>query len=214
MTRAAILIVDDHPLVREGLSARIALQPDMEVCGEAADIDEALALLDATKPALMIVDLTLKRGHGLTLIKQAAHRSPDTKMLVLSARDEWLLAERALRAGAQGYVNKQEAQERVIDAMRTVLQGKRYLSDETAQRLVGQTVGAKSAAGGVDSLSDRELEIFELIGQGASTRAIAEQLQLSIHTIETHRENIRTKLHLSTGPELVRHAVQWALETK
>jgi DNA-binding NarL/FixJ family response regulator len=215
MTRARVLIVDDHPLVREGLSARISSQPDMEVCGEASDVDEALALLDATKPALVIIDLTLKTGHGLTLIKKVNARAPRTKILVVSAREESLFAERSMRAGAHGYVNKQEAQEKVIIAMRMVLRGERYLSSELTQRLVGRAVGARSKPVGIEeSLSDRELEIFELIGRGNSTRSIAQQLQLSIHTIESHREHIRAKLNLSNGSELVQRAVQWVLEAR
>jgi DNA-binding NarL/FixJ family response regulator len=209
-----VLIVDDHPLVRAGLAARISSQADMEVCGEASDVDEALALLDATEPALVIVDLTLKAGHGLTLIKKVSQRAPRTKILVVSAHEESLFAERAMRAGAHGYVNKQEAQERVIAAMRTVLQGERYLSAESIERLVGRAVGARSKPGGIESLSDRELEIFELIGRGKSTRSIAQQLHLSVHTIETHRENIRAKLNLNNGSELVQRAVQWVLEPR
>jgi DNA-binding NarL/FixJ family response regulator len=210
---AKVLIVDDHPLVREGLAARISAQPDMEVCGEATDIDEALLQLGANKPALMIVDLTLKDGHGLTLIKKASQQAPGTKMLVVSAHEESLFAERALRAGAHGYINKQEAQANVIEAIRAVLRGECYLSAEMTRQLVGQTFGGKPRRGGIDSLTDRELEIFELIGRGKSTRLIAQQLDLSIHTIETHRENIRDKLDLKNGSELVRRAVQWVIET-
>jgi DNA-binding NarL/FixJ family response regulator len=212
--RARVLIVDDHPLVREGLAARISAQPDMEVCGEAASVDEALALLDTTKPELMIVDITLKHGHGLDLIKKAAQRQPNAKMLVVSAHEESLFAERALRAGAQGYVNKQEAQGMIIEAIRAVLRGERYLSAEITQRLVGRAVEGDGKRGGIESLSDRELEIFELIGRGRSTRLIAEQLNLSVHTIETHRENLRAKLNLRNGSELVQRAVRWVLESR
>lgn len=212
-TRTKVLIVDDHPLVREGLTARIADQPDLEVCGEAPGVDEALALLEATHPALMIIDLTLRNGHGLGLIKHVSRHAPETKMLVLSAHDESLLAERALRAGAHGYLNKQEAQGAVLDAIRAVLRGERYISVEMTQRLVGQAVAGKTRRRGIESLSDRELEIFELIGRGKSTRAISEQLGLSVHTIETHRENIRAKLNLRNGTELVQRAVQWVLES-
>jgi DNA-binding NarL/FixJ family response regulator len=208
-----VLIVDDHPLVREGLAAHISAQPDMQVCGEAPDVDGALKLLDRTHPTLIVVDLTLKNGHGLDLIKKVSRIAPQTKILVVTAHDESLLAERALRAGAHGYVNKQEAQETVIDAARTVLRGGRYLSAEMTQRLLERAVAGPSRPGGIESLSDREIEIFELIGHGNSTRSIARQLHLSIHTIETHRENIRAKLNLRDGSELVRRAVQWVLET-
>jgi DNA-binding NarL/FixJ family response regulator len=212
LRKAKILIVDDHPLVREGLAARISAQIDLEVCGEACDVDDALALLESTQPELMIVDLTLQHSSGLALIKKVHQVDPRTRMLVVSAHDESLLAERALRAGAHGYVNKQEAQGKVLDAIRTVLRGERYVSSIVTQRLLGHAVGGKRVAGGVESLSNRELEIFELIGSGKSTRSIAEQLHLSVHTIETHRENIRIKLGVHNGIELVRHAVQWVLE--
>ena len=214
MHRARVLIVDDHPLVREGLTARISAQPDMEVCGEAADVDEALALLHTVNPALMIVDLALKSSHGVDLIKKVRREGAQTKMLVVSAYDESLFAERALRAGADGYINKQEAQEKVIDAIRVLLRGERYLSAEMTQRLLGQALSGKPDRHGVANLSDRELEIFRLIGLGKSTRSIAQQLHLSVHTIETHRENIRAKLDLRNAAELMQRAVQWVLETR
>jgi DNA-binding NarL/FixJ family response regulator len=210
--KAKILIVDDHPLVREGLVARISAQTDLEVCGEAADVDDALALVESKHPELVIVDLTLRSSNGLAFIKKVNHDDPTTKMLVVSAHDESLLAERALRAGAHGYVNKQEAQGKVLDAIRAVLRGERYVSPLVTQRLLGRAAGGKRITGGVESLSNRELEIFELIGQGKSTRSIAEQLHLSVHTIETHRENIRIKLGVQSGTELLQHAVQWVLE--
>jgi DNA-binding NarL/FixJ family response regulator len=201
MARAKVLIVDDHPLVRQGLAARIAGEPDMQVCGEASGVDEALALLDATEPALVIVDLMLKVGHGLNLVKKVAQTAPHTKILVLSAHEEALFGERSIRAGAHGYVNKQEAQEKIIAAMRAVLRGERYLSTETIQRLIGRAAGARSDVEGIEGLSDRELEVFELIGRGKSTRSIAQKLHLSVHTIESHRENIRAKLSLQNGAE-------------
>lgn len=207
-----VLIVDDHPLVREGLAARLLAQPDLHVCGEAADLDQALELLDAAKPALMIVDLALKSGHGLDLIKRTNRQHPDTKMLVVSAYDEFLFAERVLRAGAHGYVNKQEAQDKFIEAVRVVLRGEIYLSEAMTQRLVTRTISAKQRAAGVLGLTDRELQILEHIGRGKSTRAIADQLSLSIHTIETHREHIRKKLGLRNSAELVQRAVLWVLE--
>jgi DNA-binding NarL/FixJ family response regulator len=210
--RARVLIVDDHPLVREGLAARISAQPDMQVCGEAASVDEALVLLDTTRPALIVVDLALKGGHGLKLIKNVSQASPETRMLVVSAYEESLYGERVLHAGAHGYVNKQEAQQQVVDAIRVVLRGERYLSAELTQRLVERAVGRGARVAGIDSLSDREIEIFELIGRGESTRSIAERLRVSVHTIESHRENIRAKLDLRTGSELVQRAVRWVLE--
>ena len=213
MTDSTILIVDDHPLVREGLSARISRESDLQVCGEAENVEDALALVESLNPTLIIVDITLKHGSGLTLIKQVAERKPQTKILVLSAHEESLFAERVLRAGANGYINKQEAQQQIINAIRTILSGERYLSASITNALVGQAIDGKPQARSIENLSDRELEIFGLIGRGQSTRSIAKQLNLSIHTIETHRENIRAKLNLRNGSELMQRAVQWVLES-
>lgn len=207
-----VLIVDDHPLVLEGLIARISAQPDLEVCGEASDVDQALSLASITRPALMIVDLALKGGNGLDLIKKVKAGDVSPKILVVSAYEEVFFAERALRAGAQGYINKQELPGSIIDAIRKVLRGELYLSANMTQRLAGQALSGSAAPRGVEGLSDRELQIFQLIGQGNSTRLIAEQLHLSIHTIESHREKIRIKLGLRNGTELLQSAVQWVLE--
>jgi DNA-binding NarL/FixJ family response regulator len=213
MTKSSILIVDDHPLVREGLTARIGRESDLEVCFEAGDVDEALKLLETETPDLMIVDISLKRGYGLNLIKQVRNSKPEIKTLVLSAHEETLFAERALRAGAGGYINKQQAQDNIIIAIRTVLSGERYLSDSLTNSLVDQAIDGKPRPKSIENLSDRELEIFGLIGRGHNTRAIAAQLNLSIHTIETHRENMRAKLNLRNGSELMQRAVQWVLES-
>jgi DNA-binding NarL/FixJ family response regulator len=209
--RPTVLIVDDHPLVREGLAARISAQHDMAVCGEAADVEEALELLHKTNPTLMIVDLALKNGHGLDLIARVKKRGDGTLMLVVSAYEDSLFAERALRAGAHGYINKQEAQENILLAIRTVLRGTRYLSPEMTAWLVDRAIDGTDTRRGIVSLSNRELEVFELIGQGKSTRAIAGQLGLSVHTIETHREKIRAKLGLVDGAALARRAAEWVL---
>ncbi len=146
--RVSIAIVDDHPLVREGLSARIAAQPDMEVCGEADDIESALELVVTKRPSLVIVDIALREGHGIDLIKRIVAAGVQTRMLVVSAYDESLFAERALRAGALGYINKQELQGKVVEALRTVLRGERYLSTALAQRLIAQAIGSKGGTGG------------------------------------------------------------------
>ncbi len=212
--RARIALVDDHPLVREGLTARIAAQPDLEVCWEADDPQEALALIRARKPDLVIVDVAFKHGSGFELIKTLSAEDNPPRMLVVSAYDEELFAERMLRAGAQGYVNKQELHGSVLEAIRAVLAGEIYLSTDLAQRLASQAVSGRRSAGGLEVLSDRELQVFELIGRGAGTRAIATQLNLSVHTIESHREHIRAKLHLRNGAELVRRAVLWTLESR
>jgi DNA-binding NarL/FixJ family response regulator len=208
----SILIVDDHPLIREGLAARISTQPDMHVCGEATTVNDALAVLDNTDPSLVLVDLALRNGHGLELIKAVQKTGKDTKMLVISAYEESLFAERALRAGAHGYINKQEIQENVLSAIRTVLRGQRYLSAEMTQRLLEQAVGGGHELRGIATLTDRELEIFELIGRGKRTSAIAQLLGLSVHTIESHREHIRAKLRLRNGTELLQRAIQWVLD--
>jgi len=207
-----VAIVDDHPLVREGLSARISAQHDMEVCGEAADIESALELIVSKRPSLVIVDIALKDGHGIDLIKRIVAAGVNTRMLVVSAYDETFFAERALRAGALGYINKQELQGQVVEAIRAVMRGERYLSTAMAQRLIAQAIGNKISQGGTELLTDRELQIFQLIGRGKSTREIARELNVSVHTIDSHREHIRTKLDLHTGTELIQRAVQWHIE--
>jgi len=209
-----ILVVDDHPLVRAGLAARIADQQDLEICGEAANVAEALAQVKTTSPDLAIIDIQLLDSHGIDLIKEIHSRFPSTKMLVVSAFDESLYAERALRAGAHGYINKRELQDNIIGALRTVVAGERYLSPKMTQQLVGQAVGGKDPAGGdpVARLSDRELEVFQLIGRGNTTGEIARQIFLSVHTIDTHREKIRHKLGVKNSNELMQRAVQWVLE--
>lgn len=212
---AKVLIVDDHPLVREGLAARLSGLPDLVVCGEADSVEDGLRLLRIAKPNVIVVDLALKDGHGLDLVKRVKRSGSDAKMLVLTAYDETLFAERALRAGAHGYVSKQEAQHALIGAIRKVLGGELYLSPGMTQRLVSQTLGStRSAPLTAEKLSDRELQIFELIGRGAATRDIAAQLKLSVHTIETHRERIRAKLALRNGTELARQAIRWVIENE
>jgi DNA-binding NarL/FixJ family response regulator len=210
--RFKIHIVDDHPVVREGLSIRISLQPDLEVSGEAATEEEAIALANQTAADLMIVDLSLKGGHGLELIKRIKSLHPAVKMLVVSGFPESLYAERALRAGALGYVSKQDSNDKLIDAIRTVLAGRRFISPEISRRLVEQALGGDMQKTPIERLSDRELEVFRMIGEGLATGTIASQLFVSALTINTHRENIKKKLGLSTAGELSRAAVQWVLE--
>ncbi len=208
-----ILIVDDHSMVREGLRLRIEAFPDLEVCGEATTEDEAMELVKETSPQLIIVDISLKSGHGIELIKRVKASYPSIKMLVSSGFQESLYAERALRAGALGYLNKQDSGEKLIEAIRAVLRGERYVSAETTQRLVSQALGNQGELKSpVDCLSDRELEVFRMIGQGLTSSTIANDLLLSTHTIDTHRENIKRKLGLKNAAELNRHAVQFLLE--
>ena len=203
--------MDDHPLIREGLRARLGSQPDLEICGEESAVNEALVSIRATDPDLVIVDLALRNSHGLDLIKRLRAEGSAAKLLVISAYPESLFAERALRAGANGFIGKEALQAHVLEAIRTVLRGERYLSPQMSQRLLAQALDGKRTATGVEALTDRELQIFELIGRGLSTSEIARQLMLSAHTIESHREKIRRKLKLRNGTELMLHAVQWQL---
>lgn len=213
LSRSRILIVDDHSMVREGLRLRISAFPDLEVCGEATTEDEAIALVKETNPELVIVDISLKEGHGIELIKRIKAIAPKVKMLVSSGFQESLYAERALRAGALGYLNKQDSGEKVIDAIRTVLSGERYVSQAITERLVSQALGNRNeSADPIDLLTDRELEVFRMIGNGKTSGAIAEELFLSTHTIDTHRENIKRKLGVKNAAQLSRHAVQFLLE--
>lgn len=212
---AKILIVDDHPLVRAGLELQISSHEDLQTCGNADGMDEALEIQAQLRPDLIIVDLTLKTGDGLDLIREARRLDPDVKMLVLSAHEESLYAERALGAGASGYVNKQEAPRLIVEAIRHVLSGKRYVSSRTLERITvraleGETIGASPT----DTLSDRELEVFQLIGDGQSTAGIANKLHLSPHTVDSHREHIRYKLGLDNASQLMRRAILFQLESE
>ncbi len=214
-TPIRILIVDDHALVRLGLAQLISDEPDMEVCGDVSDADEALAKVKELQPHLVILDISLQRGNGIELTKCLKARHPNVKVLISSMHDESLFAERALRAGALGYINKQEATDKVVGAIRQVLDGQIYLSPEMTNHLLHRLGSQRDELlerPSLASLSDREWEVFELIGRGLSTRQIAKQLHLSIKTIETHREHIKEKLALTNGAELTRHAVQWVLE--
>ncbi len=192
---------------------RISAQPDLEVCGEAATEDEALALVNDTNPNLIIVDISLKSGHGIELIKQVKSRYAAVKMLVVSGFQDSLYGERALRAGAMGYLNKQESNDKLLDAIRTVLKGERFVSPELTRRLVARALeGRDDAQDPIELLTDRELEVFRMIGEGLTSGSIANRLFLSIHTIDTHRENIKRKLGVSNAAELSRAAVRWLLE--
>lgn len=208
-----VLIVDDHPVVRRGLAELIADEPDLEICGQAADVQEALRLVDATHPDVVVCDISLQAGNGIELIEQIKARDERVKTLVSSMHDESLFAERALRAGAMGYINKQEPSERVIAAIRGVLSGQVVLSPRMSNRMLQSVVGGETLdQDPIGTLSNRELEVFELIGQGLTTKKIAGRLHLSPKTIETHREKIKTKLNLGNSTELTRRAVQWVLE--
>lgn len=212
--RWRILVVDDHPLVRAGLAALIGNEPDLEVCGEAAGQGEALQRLKECPPDLAIIDISLGEGSGFNLIKHIKASGVAVRMLVSSMHDESLYAERALRAGAMGYINKQEAAERMVDAIRTVLKGKVYLSERVTERiLLGMTQSnGQDDDSPLGNLSDRELEVFWLIGEGVGTSEIASRLHLSVKTIETHRDKLKKKLGVDSAGELNRFAMQWVME--
>jgi len=211
-----ILIVDDHPLVRLSLREFIRRESDLEVCGEAEDREEALASVAATKPHLAIIDLTLKNSNGMELIKDLRDRHPEVKILVLSMHDEILHAERAVRAGASGYITKQEATTKVMVAIRQVLSGEIYWSERAAARVASKVAGPAqvNAAFPVDCLTDRELQVFELIGAGRSTRQISAALHIDVSTVETYRARIKEKLSLKDALALLQYAIRWHVATQ
>jgi DNA-binding NarL/FixJ family response regulator len=210
-----ILIVDDHPVVREGLKMQIATQPDWEVCGEAEDVPGALALLASSPPDLAIIDISLKKGNGIDLIRRIKDRHRAVRVLVWSMYPENLYAERALQAGAQGYLHKGKATSQLVGAICAVLAGKVYVSQELANDLLQRAVGGKvEVRSPLDLLSNRELEAFELMGQGRTTDKIAAQMNVSPKTVETYRARIKEKLGLNNVTELVQQAAQWVLENK
>ena len=208
----SIFIVDDHPVFRKGLAQLLNSESDFDVCGEAEDAAAALKFLKKKLPALVIVDITLKDSSGIDLIKDIKQLFPEIQILTLSMHDEMIYAERALRAGAKGYVMKQEAPETIIKAIRHILGGNTYFSDDVTTRLFSKMADGNrkiSASSPVDLLSDRELEIFQMIGRGFSSRQIAGKLHISIKTVENHRAHIKEKLNLSSAIELVQHATLW-----
>ena len=211
-----ILIVDDHPIVREGYVHLIERRDDLRVCAQAGGKVEAIQQILESAPQLMIADISLSDGSGLELIKDVKSQFPQIKILAVSMHDETLYAERCVRAGAQGFINKQQAPEQLIKAIQQVLKGKIYLSTEITERMISRTLGTLEVEtqSPIEQLSDRELEVFEQIGRGETTRQIAGQLNLSTKTIETYRENIKHKLNLSNANELTRHAIQWVLENQ
>lgn len=210
-----ILIVDDHPVVREGLAMQIATQSDLEVCGEAEDVPAALALVTSVQPDLVIIDISLKKGTGLDLIRRIKDRNDPVPILVWSMYPENLYAERALRAGAQGYLHKGRATSHLLDAIRAVLAGKVYVSNEMADDLLNRVIGGKVVQRSpMDLLSNRELQAFELIGQGQTTEKIAVLMNVSPKTVETYRARIKEKLNLNNVTELVQRAAQWVLESE
>jgi DNA-binding NarL/FixJ family response regulator len=207
-----VFVVDDHPIVREGLTLLINREADLVVCGEAEEAQAALAAISRCHPDVVVVDISLSGPDGLDLIK-TLRATAGPPMLVLSMHDELIYAERALRAGASGYIMKQEGTQRVLVALRRILKGEVYLSDRAASRMVQHYVrGPAAVTRPVEAeLSDRELEVYRLIGDGHGTRQIAEQLHLSVKTVETYQAHIKEKLSLRNARELVQHAIEWNL---
>jgi len=210
-----IFIVDDHPMMRDGLAQMIANEPDLSVCGEAEDASEALAQIEKLKPDLAIVDITLRSSSGLELIKDLQIRLPLVAVLVISMHDESLYAERVLRAGGRGYIMKQEGGKKLMEAIRQVLSGQTYISPKISAKIVDAFSGRRSGnLSPVETLTDREFEVFQLIGGGLSTKEIADKLRVSAKTVEVHRVNIKQKLNIGTAPELIRFAVRWVESQK
>lgn len=206
-----IFVVDDHPIVRDGLVTLINQQDDLQVCGGAEDAREALKALSHLRPDVVIVDITLKDSDGLELTRDIKARYPRLPVVVLSIHDESVYAERALRAGAQAYLMKEVVSDNIIKAIRTVLTGEVYVSDKIARKFVRKALGAKADAIGAstDALSDREFQVFRLIGRGCKASQIAQRMHLSIKTVETYRSRIKDKLNLNNASDLLQYAIKW-----
>lgn len=205
-----ILIVDDHPIVRDGLCARIGAETDLSVCGETDNAGDAIRLVREARPHAAVVDISLKSGNGIDLVGRLKKNHEGVRVLVHSMYEETLYAERALHAGAMGYLNKQDSADYIIPALRRLLDGKIYLSEKMSQRLLmGMAGAAPSDQPAVARLSNRELQVFELIGEGQSTKEAAERLKISPKTVETHRENIKSKLGLDSTLRLTHYAIRW-----
>jgi DNA-binding NarL/FixJ family response regulator len=209
--KARVFLVDDHPLVREWLSQLIQSQGDLAVCGEAEDAPEALRKIEQSKPDIVIADISLKDSHGLELVKDLQAWRASLPVLVLSMHDESLYGERVLRAGAKGYITKQEATKKILQAIRQVLDGGIYISENLAARMVSTMVMGRGETrkSPMERLTDRELEVFSLIGKGQGTRRVASELHLGIKTVESYRARIKEKLGLKDGTELLQQAIQW-----
>lgn len=207
--KARVLLVEDHPLFREGLAFLINQQPDLQVCGMADNLADGLVLVRSAGAQILILDITLKGPSGLELIKEIFAQGVEVPILVLSGHEEALYAERVLRAGAKGYISKDESPEHVVAAIRRVLQGETYLSPQMTAKIVRTFSRGPSHIAGIASLTDRELEVFELIGRGRTTREIGARLHLGSSTVETYRARIKTKLSLENATQLSHEAVRW-----
>jgi DNA-binding NarL/FixJ family response regulator len=211
-----VFVVDAHPIVRQGLALLINSEQDLVVCGEAEDAQSAMQSVTVVRPDIMVVDISLNGPDGLDLLKDIRMRHPDLPVLILSMHDESIYAERALRAGAQGYIMKQEATEKVLVALRRILSHEIYVSERIANRMLQRYIGSPTSErpSSVADLTDRELEVFRLIGEGHSTRQIAEELHISVKTVESYQAHIKEKLSLRSARELVQHAIQWSIGEK
>lgn len=207
--RARIIIVDDHPVVRERLTELIAEEHDLAVCGQAEDASQAVALIGSTNPQVAVVDLGLKNSSGLDLIKQIRSDFGGVTVLVLSMFDETIWAERSIQAGARGYVNKQEASKTIVMAIRSVLAGETYLSPALALRLANRLSRPQPGEAGIESLTDREVQVLGLIGRGFNSRQIAEAMGIDISTVDTYRARIKEKLNLSDAAAVLQYAIAW-----
>ncbi|MBS1801842.1 MAG: response regulator transcription factor [Acidobacteria bacterium] len=213
LVKKSVLVIDDHPLLRQGIAMLINQQTDLRVCGEAEDMRVALQCIVQLNPDIIVLDISLKGPDGLEVLKTIRATNADIPVLVLSMHDESIYAERALRARANGYIMKQEATEKVLVAIRRILEGEVYLSEAMSKKLLQQFIDGASSPleSRVAALSDRELEVFRLIGEGRATREIAEELHLSVKTVETYQAHIKEKLGLKSGRELIQHAIQWKI---
>ena len=215
-TKKRILVVDDHPIIRQGLALMLNREADLVVCGEAEDATGAMLVMASARPDILIVDISLNGPDGLDLLKNIRTTHPALPVLILSMHDESIYAERALRAGANGYIMKQEATEKVLVAIRRILNGEIYVSERIANKMLKHYItgagGLKNSS--ISDLSDRELEVFRLIGEGHGTRQIAEELHLSIKTVESYQAHIKDKLSLRSARELMQHAIQWNMNEK
>jgi DNA-binding NarL/FixJ family response regulator len=211
-----VFVVDDHPLIRQGLASIINREPDLMICGEANDASTAMQATATNHPDILIVDISLNGPDGLDLLKEIRMRNPEVRVLILSMHDEMIYADRALRAGAQGYIMKQQATGKVLVAIRRILGGEIYVSEQIADRMMQRYIGGPSVGqpSSIADLTDRELEVFRLIGEGQSTRQIAETLRISVKTVESYQAHIKEKLSLRSARELLQHAIQWTMDEK
>ncbi|HUN63187.1 MAG TPA: response regulator transcription factor [Candidatus Sulfotelmatobacter sp.] len=214
--KCRVLLVDDHPIVRQGLALLIDREPDLSVCGEADGAHSAFRAITTLRPDLVVLDISLSGPDGLDVLKEIRMKTASLPVLILSMHDESIYAERAMRAGANGYIMKQEATEKVLVAIRRILQGEMYLSDRLTSTMLQQYVRgtATPKKSPLVNLTDRELEVFRLIGEGHGTRQIAEELHLSVKTIESYQAHIKEKLALRNARELLQHAIEWTMNLK